>query len=226
MNRLPFVVRRSDPVEAFIAALTALASADGHADAFPVVGVVEQIPVLADGIHVGARPIYVLADRKLSAPTVFSGLQGPGSTLDVLCCHEVENITSTSLDTELAEDGKDPVFASQLMSADLAGLTAAGRCAGVLAASRLTTPSATYYLALIKSGTGRQFVAIASVSANGNLKIEKTFSEDLNRADATRDVKTAKAALASRLQSHASLLPGAESAQPDNDTALAWISPR
>lgn len=109
---------------------------------------------------------------------------------------------------------------------DLADVTGAGRCAGVLAASRLTTPSATYYLALIKSDTGRQLVGIASVAADGRIKVEKTLSEDLNRAGATRDVKTAKAALAARLQSHASLLPGAERAQPDNDMALAWISPR
>lgn len=87
-----------------------------HADGLPVIGVVEQIPFLENGSHVSARPIYIFTDQKLSGPTVFSGLQGPGPTLDVVCCYEVKNTTPTSLDTEMAKYGKDPLFASQMKS--------------------------------------------------------------------------------------------------------------
>ncbi|MFS2025014.1 hypothetical protein ACL58G_17200 [Massilia sp. GER05] len=96
--------------------LIALACVGCHADGLPIVGIVEQIPVLANGSHVTARPTYIFTDEKLSGSTVFNGLQGPGSTLDVVCCYEVKNTTPTSLDTELAKYGKDPLFASQMKS--------------------------------------------------------------------------------------------------------------
>jgi hypothetical protein len=99
-----------------LAALVVLVWSNCHADGLPVVGVVEQIPVLVNGGHVSARPIYILTDQKLSGPTVFSGLQGPGSTLDVVCCYEVKNTTPTSLEMELAKYGKDPVFSDQMKS--------------------------------------------------------------------------------------------------------------
>jgi hypothetical protein len=73
------------------------------------------------------------------------------------------------------------------------------RCAGVLASSRLTTPAATYYLALVKTDTGRQRVGIVSIARDGSIRVEKELSDTLNRAEATRDIKTAKAALAARL---------------------------
>jgi hypothetical protein len=116
MNRFPFVLRKNGPSRILHIALLALAYGDGHAGEFPIVGVVEQIPVLANGGHVSARPVYILTDQALSGPTVFSGLQGPGSTLDVVCCYEVKNTTPTSLDTELAKYGKDPLFSSQMKS--------------------------------------------------------------------------------------------------------------
>jgi hypothetical protein len=96
--------------------LFALACTGCHADGVPVIGVVEQLPVLANGSRVSARPVYIFTDQKLSGPTVFSGLQGPGPTLDVVCCYEVKNATPTSLDAELAKYGKDPLFASQMKS--------------------------------------------------------------------------------------------------------------
>jgi hypothetical protein len=116
MNGFPFVLRKNGPGRILRIALLALAYGDGHAGEFPIVGVVERIPVLANGGHASARPIYILTDQALSGPTVFSGLQGPGSTLDVVCCYEVKNTTPTSLDTELAKYGKDPLFASQMKS--------------------------------------------------------------------------------------------------------------
>ena len=92
-----------------------------------------------------------------------------------------------------AEAGAKPV------SASLPDITGDTRCAGVLASSRLTTPAATYYLALVKTETGRQRVGIASVARDGSIRIEKELSDTLNRAEATRDIKTAKAALTARL---------------------------
>jgi hypothetical protein len=92
-----------------------------------------------------------------------------------------------------AEAGARPV------SASLSDVTGDTRCAGVLASSRLTTPAATYYLALVKTDTGRQRVGIVSIARDGGIKIEKELSDTLNRAEATRDIKTAKAALAARL---------------------------
>ncbi|MCS0630467.1 hypothetical protein NX786_14095 [Telluria mixta] len=92
-----------------------------------------------------------------------------------------------------AEAGARPV------SARLTEITGDARCAGVLASSRLTTPAATYYLALVKADAGRQRVGIVSVARDGNIRIEKELADALNRAEATRDIKTAKAALAARL---------------------------
>jgi hypothetical protein len=97
-------------------ALIALACADGHAGGLPVVGVVEQIPIMANGASVKARPVYILTDQKLSGPAVFSGLQGFGSSLDVVCCYEVKNATPTSLEAELAKYGGDSDFATQMKS--------------------------------------------------------------------------------------------------------------
>lgn len=97
-------------------ALIAMACAGCHADTLPVVGLVEQIPVMSDGVKVSARPVYILTAQKLAAPTVFSGLVAGGATSSVACCFEVKNITPTSLDAELAKYGKDPEFAERMKS--------------------------------------------------------------------------------------------------------------
>lgn len=99
-----------------VVALFALAPGESRAGEVPVVGIVEQIPVLANGVNVSARPVYIFTDRKLSGPAVFSGLQGPGSTLDVVCCYEVKDTVPTSLDAALAAYGKDPDFADHMKS--------------------------------------------------------------------------------------------------------------
>lgn len=91
------------------------------------------------------------------------------------------------------EAGADPV------SANLAEVAATSRCAGILAATRLSTLVATYYLALFKSDTDKHLVAIASIASDGSVKIEKDLSADINRAGATGDIRTAKAALSKHL---------------------------
>ena len=47
-----------------------------RAGALPIVGVLEQVPVMANGSKVNARPIFVFTDQKLSAATVFEVRQG------------------------------------------------------------------------------------------------------------------------------------------------------
>jgi hypothetical protein len=85
------------------------------------------------------------------------------------------------------------------VSASLTEVTGDARCDGVLASSRLTTPAATYYLALAKTDAGQQRVGIVSVARDGNIRIEKALADTVNRAGTTRDIKTAKAALAAHL---------------------------
>lgn len=116
MNRFSFALRKNELGRILRVALLALACNDGHAGELPIVGVVEQIPIMANGASVIARPVYILTDQRLPAPAIFSGLQGFGSTLDVVCCYEVKNATPTSLDAELAKYGKDPDFATQMKS--------------------------------------------------------------------------------------------------------------
>lgn len=92
-----------------------------------------------------------------------------------------------------AEAGAAPV------SANISDGTAAARCAGILASTRLATPAATYYLALARTDTDRQRVGILSIATDGSIRVEQALADTLNRAEATRDIKTAKAALAARL---------------------------
>lgn len=87
-----------------------------HADNLVIVGLVEQIPVMNDGVKVSARPLYILTAQKLSAPTVFSGMVPGGSKSSVACCFEVKNTTPTSLDAELAKYGKDAEFSERMKS--------------------------------------------------------------------------------------------------------------
>ena len=91
------------------------------------------------------------------------------------------------------EAGATPV------TADLADVASTTRCAGILAASRLATPAATYYLSMFESDAGKHMVAIASVASDGAIKIEKDLSSSINRAGATGDIKAAKMALSQRV---------------------------
>lgn len=74
------------------------------------------------------------------------------------------------------------------------------KCVGVLASSRLVRPNVTYYLEIFKTSSKKQFVGIMSATLEGVIKMEKTLSEKINRAGATKDMKTAKAALVTALQ--------------------------
>jgi hypothetical protein len=124
------------------------------------------------------------------------------------------------------EDGESHACFFAVEAGDKPDTAGDTRCAGLLASGRLGTPAATYYLAMVKTDSGRHLVGIASVATDRSIRIEKELSDDLNRAAATRDIKTAKAALAARLQAGRPSLPSAwrPRAQPDNHTVLTWIS--
>jgi len=94
-----------------LAALSVLACGGGRAAEPPVVGVLEQFGITrTPGGPVTARPTYILTDRKLAAPTTFSGLQGGGSNASVICCYDVKNLVPVTLAGELAKYGQDDDF--------------------------------------------------------------------------------------------------------------------
>ena len=92
-----------------------------------------------------------------------------------------------------AEAGAKP------LSANLADVASTTGCTGVLAASRLAAPGATYYVSMFKSDGGKQLVAVASVASDGTIKVEKGLSADINGMGATSDIRAARTALSQRL---------------------------
>jgi len=72
-------------------------------------------------------------------------------------------------------------------------------CIAVLASSRFVLANTTYYLEIFKTGSKKQLIGIMSASSDGLIKIEKSLSDEINRAGATKNMKTAKAALANIL---------------------------
>lgn len=74
------------------------------------------------------------------------------------------------------------------------------RCAGILATTRLEQAGSVYYLALLKSATGAQGVAVAAVAPDGKATADERLAAAIVRAGATADVKAAKAALAQALR--------------------------
>jgi hypothetical protein len=93
-----------------------------------------------------------------------------------------------------AEAGGKPVIAG------IAEYARDEKCVGVLASSRLLRPNMTYYLEIFKTGSSKNLVGIMSATAEGTVKVEKNLSDKVNRVGATRDMKTAKTALAAALQ--------------------------
>jgi hypothetical protein len=74
---------------------------------------------------------------------------------------------------------------------------AGSQCAGVLASSRFEKSGIIYYIALLKLSSGNQLATITSVSPTGEIHVEKELAERINRANATKDIKSVKAALTS-----------------------------
>jgi hypothetical protein len=103
--------------KASVLLLALLACGCSRAPAPPAVGVVEQLAVMPDtGMTITARPIYIMTDRALAAPTTFSALQSVGTKLEVVCCYEVADTTPLSLATELEKYGSDREFAAHMQS--------------------------------------------------------------------------------------------------------------
>jgi hypothetical protein len=90
----------------------------------------------------------------------------------------------------VTEAGDTPIVASE------ADYSPGSRCTGILASSRLENPGMTYYIGLLKLSTGAQLAALTSVTSNGEVRVEKELAERVNRAGATKDIKSVKAAIA------------------------------
>jgi hypothetical protein len=72
---------------------------------------------------------------------------------------------------------------------------AAADCASVLASARFDKAGKVYYLAMFKDHGGRQTVGVTSVSVDGVIATEKPLADAINRNGATKDMRSAKAAL-------------------------------
>jgi hypothetical protein len=94
----------------------------------------------------------------------------------------------------VAEAGAAPVAAS------LTDYAPGARCAGVLASTRLEKTGTNYYMAMFKSDGAKHMVTVTSVAPDGKVACEKGLSETINKSGATRDIKSAKAALAAALR--------------------------
>jgi hypothetical protein len=92
-------------------------------------------------------------------------------------CHFVAEAGATAVDTSSS-----------------AYVTGSG-CVSLLASSRLTKANITYFIELFNVESGRQFAAIISVAADGKITAEQSLANKVNGAGATRDIRTAKAAL-------------------------------
>jgi len=75
----------------------------------------------------------------------------------------------------------------------------ASACAEVLASSRYEKNGKVFYLAMFRDQDRTQRVGIVSVSADGSVIAEKALAEQVNRAGAVKDIKSAKAALIKQL---------------------------
>lgn len=91
-----------------------LVAASCRAGDFPVVGLLEQFPVAPNGGKVVARPVYILTDRKLTAPTVFTGLQVGGKIMSAVCCFQVRNLTPLSMAKEMSTYRADTDFVEHM----------------------------------------------------------------------------------------------------------------
>ena len=85
-----------------------------RAGEFPIVGLLEQHPVAPDGAKVIARPFYILTNRKLTEPTVFTGLQGSAKVLSAVCCFQVRNLTPRSMARETSTYRVDTDFVEHM----------------------------------------------------------------------------------------------------------------
>lgn len=94
--------------------LMLLSTGSSLAQDLPILGLVEQIPVRNEDMRIVAKPLYILTDRKLDAPTVFSALQRLTATIDVACCFEVIDTTPLSLRDELRRYAHNEMFAPHI----------------------------------------------------------------------------------------------------------------
>ena len=81
---------------------------------FPAVGLLEQIPVMGADYKVIARPIYIFTNKKLTSPTVFTGMAGTEQPYIPVCCYQVRNISPLDLPREVKKYHQDEEFGSHM----------------------------------------------------------------------------------------------------------------
>lgn len=94
----------------------------------------------------------------------------------------------------VAESGGAPAVTTH------AAFVPAAKCAEVLASSRYEKNGKAFYLAMFRDQAKKQLVGVMSVAPDGSVGVEKALAESINRTGATREMKSAKAALAKELQ--------------------------
>jgi hypothetical protein len=94
----------------------------------------------------------------------------------------------------VAESGAAPILTAHTAFAP------AAKCAEILASSRYEKNGKVFYLAMFRDQARKHSVGVMSVAPDGRVGVEKTLAENINRTGATKDVRSAKAALAKELQ--------------------------
>lgn len=93
-----------------------LATDLSYAHETPLVGLWEKIPVSTGAGKLVARTSYVFTNKKITAPTTFSGLRDSGAGMDVLCCVEVKNLVPLNLSDIVKKYAVDMEFGEKLKS--------------------------------------------------------------------------------------------------------------
>lgn len=76
----------------------------------PAVGLLEQVPVIGKGYKVRARPIYIFTNKKLTEPTIFTGMVGTEKPYLSVCCYQVKDISPLELKKEIEKYSQDDEF--------------------------------------------------------------------------------------------------------------------
>jgi len=96
--------------------LTGFGAACSNAQELPIVGLWEKIPVSTGAGKLVARTSFIFTNKKLAAPTLFSGLRDSGDGMDVLCCVEVKNLVPLRLNDIVKKYAVDTEFGDKLKS--------------------------------------------------------------------------------------------------------------
>ena len=94
----------------YIGVAWSLLSLSCSANDGPAVGLLEQVPVIGKGYKVTARPIYIFTNKKLTEPTIFTGMVGTEKPYLSVCCYQVKDTSPLELKKEIAKYSQDDEF--------------------------------------------------------------------------------------------------------------------